>query len=758
MSSPTPSSPIRRKSGSVGGAPSPERRRSNRLASISSVQAEPEPEAEVEPDQAANDASTGRDQSENKLPTEDDASPSDDSAGKADDAKHPPTPLSTRFNPWNFGEKPCTIRRVYLNSEKEDDDNDVEESGDDGKKDEEKNDKDEDKAGDEEDTNGVDDENDEIVEELETIKTGRWEDWRRDSQGGSYNKVIDPLPDFRDQPSARSSNAQTVPPIYEDRGIKFTPGDRYVQNPDGTQIDQEKHLFLKLVDMRSKSRNDKEPKRQLVIWHNKNGAPKDWKDKYAIKKLNAAHQENIRSICRDFTWSQSEADFIAQQFKDSPNMSIRELAYHFNNYFIGDFHLSSPEEWDAVHTGRTIESIRSEYLAHQHGYDNGEAPKKSELRGKYFMHANGLSEEQMKNSWKSAQGVQAPAKVTKPGTQKDKTQSKPNKINGPNAGKKDDQVVLPKIKNKEDYKNYSVTALKELAKATKPAGFLSNIRRRSKIIAKFKSTHDDDGDGDADTDSDEEVEETDPDDANDGDIKVPRYQKGDEKGLPHYNKMKAEELKQLAAERGVQLPDMYTKKHGSVRARKEDWIRHLKSQDTEKGRYKKATDEYAMKKATKAGDRKRKTPRASEQESNKKQKTKESEDTDEATDDDVPTVSPSSSKRRLSSSTGQQSKKKQKTKEGATEYYAPIASPSSPKRKSSMRSEGRISSRKSSLRNSNSRNNSTAVAVEESTPATGGRKQQLDGEDEDSYQRTESKPLSDVDNEQSEESEVSDEE
>ncbi|OAG12145.1 uncharacterized protein CC84DRAFT_69396 [Paraphaeosphaeria sporulosa] len=358
MSSSTPSSPARRKSGSVTGAPSPERRRSNRLASISNARTEPE--GEVEAAHATDDASVDGDESESKLAADDDASPSDGSSRNADGVKPPPIPLSTRFNPWNFGEKPCTIRRVYLNGEKKQDDNEKKASSDDGKQEGEEKDvkKDEDNAEDDVDANGNDDENYEQAEALEIIKAGGWEDWRRDSQGGNYNKVIDPLPDFREQPPARSSNAQAVPPIYEDRGIKFKSGGRFINNADGTQIDQEKHLFLKLVDMRAKSKNDKEPKRQLVTWHNKNGAPNDWNDKYAIKKLNAAHQENIRSICRDFTWSQSEADFIAQQFKDKPKVSIRELAYHFNNYFIGDFYLSSPEEWDVVHTGRTIESIR----------------------------------------------------------------------------------------------------------------------------------------------------------------------------------------------------------------------------------------------------------------------------------------------------------------------------------------------------------------------------------------------------------------
>lgn len=339
MSSSAPSSPARRKSGSVGGGPSPERRRSSRLSSKS---AQEKPEAEVEPAQADNDASATGGGSAREIPAEDDMSPSDDPIGNADDGHRPPTPLSTRFISWNLGEIPHTTSRVYsTDSEKEEDDNDGKQNDKDGKEDENQ--------------DRVDYKNDDEAEEIES---GGDEKLHEDAQGRTLKKVVDPLPDFTGQDAARSSNAQAVPPIYEDRGIKFKPGTRHVDGPDETEIDQEQHLFLKLVDMRPKSKTDKTPKRQLIIWHNINGVPKDWSDKYAIKKLNAAHQDNIRTICHEFNWSQSEANFIAQQFNDNLEISIRELAYRFNNHFMYENYFASPQPWDIEHTGRTIESIR----------------------------------------------------------------------------------------------------------------------------------------------------------------------------------------------------------------------------------------------------------------------------------------------------------------------------------------------------------------------------------------------------------------
>ncbi|KAF2449354.1 hypothetical protein P171DRAFT_506960 [Karstenula rhodostoma CBS 690.94] len=672
MSSSAPTSPARRKSGSVGGAPSPERRRSSRLSSTKSAH-----EEQVEPAQAADDSDV-EDGDANKPAAQD-----------AEQGKRAQSTLSTKFtpNPWHWGEIPHTTRRVYLTSSENEEYDDYLKKKEDGKKDGE-NDTDED-----EDEDGSKDEDDDDDKE-ESKKRKKFKDIWIDDHGKRYIKVTDPLPSFNGQPPARTSNAQAVPVIHEERGIKFRPDDRYLNGPDGTRIDQQDHLILKLVDMRPKSQTDRTPKRQLVIWFYKNGAPTDWTDKYAIKKLNAAHQDNIRTICHEFTWSQSEANYIAERFRLNRDISMRELAYEFNNRFMGDLPFSPAQGWDQVHTGRTIEAIRGEYLSHKDLYDNGEAPHKSEVRDKKFIHSNGLSEAQLEKNWLDEQkGRRKTVAKTENKKAKDNAKGKTDSKYSAKGGKKDDQENLPVIRHVDGYDRCTIAELKALAKRDKPARFLRGCKKREDYIKRFKedfkdpSSRSDTGEGEGEGDSDDDAgddagddssndDEREADDALDDDVKVPLYQSGPKKGQPYYNSMSANDIKQLAANRNVRFGLLGTV--GSAKPTKANYIQALLDDDERKGRYKKARVSTLSKK--------RKAPSSTVQNNRKKQKIKQSKDADDAGEDDAP---------------------------------------SSSKRNSTARSEGPVSPRKASLRSQSN------PATEEDEERVNGVEEEEDSDEED---------------------------
>jgi hypothetical protein len=367
------------------GAGTPERRRSSRLSSSQSKNEEPAP---------VNEGSSNENKRVSKKPAEDDASHSD--APSDDENGDDPIPLASRFDPFALGEILHTTRRVYWDDsrceewerkeEKErqeklakkasEEDDEVDDESDESKVIEETDNDDENKADNDDDnrkkteeSNKKDDPKDDKEEIKEDNKKGGKKNLetleedegqlkiKEKARKGYFDRSEDDLPEFSDQPSARGSDAQAIPPIYEDRGLKFTAEGRRVHR-DGEEIDQENYMILKLVDMRPTSRTDLTPKRQLILWTNKNGTPKDWTDKYAIKKLNASHHDNIRSICRDARWSQKEAEVIARLFRDHPDISMRELAYRFNNTLIGDRYMADKKPWDRKHTGRTTESIR----------------------------------------------------------------------------------------------------------------------------------------------------------------------------------------------------------------------------------------------------------------------------------------------------------------------------------------------------------------------------------------------------------------
>jgi hypothetical protein len=195
-------------------------------------------------------------------------------------------------------------------------------------------------------------------------------------------------------PAARTSNAATNPPLWEDRKFPFVAG-RYHKSfgpgpipTDSTalDLDQEENLVLRLIDMRPirSGPNKGAPRRQPLTWHFRTGKPKDWTDvKQTLHAMNTRRRDNIRAITCDPPWSFYEREYLAQLFQDYPNASITELAERHNYLFTNNFRegpLQNTTDF-ALHqgsaklsTGRTTESFRHEYLTWKHVYDASGIP------------------------------------------------------------------------------------------------------------------------------------------------------------------------------------------------------------------------------------------------------------------------------------------------------------------------------------------------------------------------------------------------
>jgi hypothetical protein len=190
------------------------------------------------------------------------------------------------------------------------------------------------------------------------------------------------------QPIARTSNGATNPPMWENRGFRFKRGSRYVKYfgpvkpegaDDGPDLDQEDLLILKMVDMRTNKKTGL-PRRTADTYVNPHGKPNDWNDMQAIKLLNDRRTQALDRVTRDAPWTKLEREYLAQLLTDNPDASIWELTELHNDRFMGQecttgvgFELSE---------GRTVESVRHEYVTYKPLYDAGEAPETRWSRNK----------------------------------------------------------------------------------------------------------------------------------------------------------------------------------------------------------------------------------------------------------------------------------------------------------------------------------------------------------------------------------------
>ncbi|KAF2260558.1 hypothetical protein CC78DRAFT_620148 [Lojkania enalia] len=209
-----------------------------------------------------------------------------------------------------------------------------------------------------------------------------------------WGRVPYPGPDGpqprRGSPPARTSNAVTNPPLFEDRKAKFELG-RY-QVVDGVTIDQRDMLVISLIDMRPKSAYDRNPRRMPNKYQCGYGVPRDWSCSRTIKALNDRRFTAIERVTLDQRWSDIEREYLTTLFVEFPDASITEITERFNWRFKNDFiEVSTAFNFHDLHPGRTIESVRAEYLAYKKEYDNGKVPS-SRAKPKKSIRAKELEE------------------------------------------------------------------------------------------------------------------------------------------------------------------------------------------------------------------------------------------------------------------------------------------------------------------------------------------------------------------------------
>ncbi|CAG5139727.1 uncharacterized protein ALTATR162_LOCUS553 [Alternaria atra] len=194
----------------------------------------------------------------------------------------------------------------------------------------------------------------------------------------------DPRP-HPDQPSARASNGQTNPPLFENRGYRYKRGTRYVKHhynldPHNIELlpqnrDQVDLLPVPLIDKRPKHpRKDPEPK-QIPEVYCYGRVPKDWQYRQSIKALNDRRYQAIDRVTMDGPWTRIEQHYLASLLQENPDASIWEITELHNDRFMNkDFKENIGFAMGSLSTGRTVESVRYQYTAYKPFYDRGQAP------------------------------------------------------------------------------------------------------------------------------------------------------------------------------------------------------------------------------------------------------------------------------------------------------------------------------------------------------------------------------------------------
>ena len=187
-----------------------------------------------------------------------------------------------------------------------------------------------------------------------------------------------------DQPSARASNGQTNPPLFENRGYQYKRGSQMVKHhytidPANMKSlppirDQEELLAVRLIDMRL-TKKTKVPKRSPDVYcYGK--TPRDWNSKQSIKALNDRRYQAIDRETMDAPWTEIERQYLARLIREDPDASILDLTERHNDRFMGQDYKESTGFFKVglVSIGRTVESVRYQYTAYKPFYDRGRVP------------------------------------------------------------------------------------------------------------------------------------------------------------------------------------------------------------------------------------------------------------------------------------------------------------------------------------------------------------------------------------------------
>lgn len=137
---------------------------------------------------------------------------------------------------------------------------------------------------------------------------------------------------------------------------------------------------------------DGEPVRIPRIYYYENGIPVDWTSRQALKALNDRRRDAIARFTCDPPWTDLEREYLTQLCVDYPDASILEYAERFNWRFHGDYkEKTGIIGFHQVHPGRTLESVRYEYLSFKKLYDRGEVPQPTREESEKI---NGMTQDQ----------------------------------------------------------------------------------------------------------------------------------------------------------------------------------------------------------------------------------------------------------------------------------------------------------------------------------------------------------------------------
>jgi hypothetical protein len=177
------------------------------------------------------------------------------------------------------------------------------------------------------------------------------------------------------QPSAKESGAEVVPPLWEDRkgDVRLQGPTRYIED-----YDQAHHMYLRLMDQRCDSGSVKPRRRPIHYWYKAGGMLLDWGNSNALNDLNKGLKGAIRTNSHESAWQPDERAALARICVANGDASIWDIAVRFNDEI---YPLAEGKTEEAGYpSGRTIESVRHEYLCYKSLYENGNTPTKATVK------------------------------------------------------------------------------------------------------------------------------------------------------------------------------------------------------------------------------------------------------------------------------------------------------------------------------------------------------------------------------------------
>ncbi|KAJ4381483.1 hypothetical protein N0V86_002842 [Didymella sp. IMI 355093] len=260
------------------------------------------------------------------------------------------------------------------------------------------------------------------------------------------------------QPSAKESDAKVMPPLWEDRkgDVRLQGPTRYIED-----YDQAHHMYLRLMDQRCDSGSVKPRRRPIHYWYKAGGMLLEWDNPDALNDLNKGLKGAIRTNSHEPAWQPNERAALAGICIANRDASIWDIAIIFND----EIHsLAEGKTEEAGYpSGRTIESVRHEYLCYKSLYESGNAPTKAtvkDIRLAQLVKARVAGEKEAKEAEKKAE------KEAK------KKAGKSAKAAEPKATR---EKKSRKRKNDEDKK--STGRMRETAGVKKPPRFTKHPKR-----------------------------------------------------------------------------------------------------------------------------------------------------------------------------------------------------------------------------------------------------------------------------------------